>query len=296
MPWENPFAQSGHWFKGNLHTHTTQSDGLSTPEQAAAWYRQRGYDFVAITDHWYLSRADETCVDQGFLVMGGAELHGPSYHMLALGISMLPDQKLADAPQQLAERIVEQGGLAFMAHPYWTGQTSRDVGDVPGLCGIEVFNSVCHKMDGLGYARVHWDELLAAGAKLNALAVDDVHWKHGAAGRGFVMVRAPKLSEAALLGAIAKGHFYASTGPAISDLRVGSSPSGEPVLQVRCSPCRSITFYASASRGHRFEAPQGGALDGAIYPMTAEQVYLRVECEDALGGIAWSNPVYMDLL
>ena len=34
-----PFAQPGYWFKGNLHTHTTQSDGEYTPDQAIAWYR-----------------------------------------------------------------------------------------------------------------------------------------------------------------------------------------------------------------------------------------------------------------
>ena len=65
------------------------------------------------------------------------------------------------------------------------------------------------------------------------------------------------------------------------------------MLQVRCSPCQTITFYASASRGRRFQAPKGGYLDSATYPLVAEQVYLRVECQDANGGIAWSNPVYL---
>ncbi|HYC92718.1 MAG TPA: hypothetical protein VEO54_26150 [Thermoanaerobaculia bacterium] len=36
------------WLKGNLHTHTSQSDGDSPPAEVAAWYRDRGYDFLVI--------------------------------------------------------------------------------------------------------------------------------------------------------------------------------------------------------------------------------------------------------
>ena len=41
MSWTSPFSLPGHWYKGNLHTHTTQSDGDATPEQAVAWYGDR---------------------------------------------------------------------------------------------------------------------------------------------------------------------------------------------------------------------------------------------------------------
>lgn len=49
---EELFHSSGKWFRGNLHTHTTLSDGRYTPERAAALYRDAGYDFIALTDHW----------------------------------------------------------------------------------------------------------------------------------------------------------------------------------------------------------------------------------------------------
>jgi hypothetical protein len=294
MPWTSPFARAGHWYKGNLHTHTTQSDGLFTPEQAIAWYRERGYDFLALTDHWVLTHGQTFAPSTQFITLGGSELHGPSYHMLALGISSLPDMAVADSAQQAADAVVRQGGLAYIAHPYWMGQTSVDIGQIGGLAGVEVFNSVCEMMDGLGYASVHWDELLAAGQRLTGLAVDDVHWKHGAQGQGFVMVRASRLEEWAILEALRAGDFYASTGPTLSDLRIVSGPDSGPMLQVRCSPCHSITFFASASRGHRFHAAAGGWLDGAAYPIRPEQVYLRVECRDATGHTAWSNPVYVE--
>ena len=39
------------WYKGNLHMHTTRSDGKVTPEEAKKIYYQAGYDFIALTDH-----------------------------------------------------------------------------------------------------------------------------------------------------------------------------------------------------------------------------------------------------
>ena len=40
--------------KGCLHTHTTCSDGTMTPQEVATAYEERGYDFIAFTDHDYL--------------------------------------------------------------------------------------------------------------------------------------------------------------------------------------------------------------------------------------------------
>src|SRR3989454_9519559 len=39
------------WLRGNLHAHTTYSDGVKTPQDLLAEYEALGYDFLAITDH-----------------------------------------------------------------------------------------------------------------------------------------------------------------------------------------------------------------------------------------------------
>ena len=39
------------FYKGQFHTHTWWSDGRAAPEQAVAFYKERGYDFLGITDH-----------------------------------------------------------------------------------------------------------------------------------------------------------------------------------------------------------------------------------------------------
>ena len=46
------------WYKGNTHAHTVWSDGDELPEMAALWYRDHGYDFLAISDHNCLMEGD----------------------------------------------------------------------------------------------------------------------------------------------------------------------------------------------------------------------------------------------
>ena len=41
----------GTWKKGALHTHTLWSDGRSLPETVIKTYRDRGFDFVCLSDH-----------------------------------------------------------------------------------------------------------------------------------------------------------------------------------------------------------------------------------------------------
>jgi hypothetical protein len=111
------------------------------------------------------------------------------------------------------------------------------------------------------------------------------------------MVRCQGLDEQQILGAIGEGHFYATTGPIIEDLFLMEEEGGKLLLRIECSPCESVTFYALENKGRRFEASEGEMLESASYPIAEDQLYLRVECRDAAGGVAWTNPVLVkDLL
>ena len=52
-------ADSPVWLKGNIHTHSFWSDGNQFPEMIASWYKQKGYDFLALTDHNVLSKGEK---------------------------------------------------------------------------------------------------------------------------------------------------------------------------------------------------------------------------------------------
>ena len=54
-----PAAEEARWYKGNLHTHTYWSDGDDFPEMVADWYKSRGYDFLALSDHNIIADHDK---------------------------------------------------------------------------------------------------------------------------------------------------------------------------------------------------------------------------------------------
>ena len=47
------------WLKGNIHTHTLWSDGDAPPETVVSWYKQNGYQFLALSDHNILSEDEK---------------------------------------------------------------------------------------------------------------------------------------------------------------------------------------------------------------------------------------------
>ena len=47
-----------HWYRGNTHTHSLWSDGDAAPEAVVNWYKERGYDFLSLTDHDVLLRGE----------------------------------------------------------------------------------------------------------------------------------------------------------------------------------------------------------------------------------------------
>ncbi|XZE53385.1 hypothetical protein SH139x_005123 [Planctomycetaceae bacterium SH139] len=62
------------WWKGNLHTHTFWSDGNDFPEMSADWYQQRGYNFLALTDHNVLSQGMRWMEVRKVIDRGGDEV------------------------------------------------------------------------------------------------------------------------------------------------------------------------------------------------------------------------------
>ncbi|MCB1230373.1 MAG: hypothetical protein KDN19_08915 [Verrucomicrobiae bacterium] len=51
-------SESLHWYRGNTHTHSLWSDGNDFPEMITAWYKDRGYDFMALSDHNTLAEGE----------------------------------------------------------------------------------------------------------------------------------------------------------------------------------------------------------------------------------------------
>ena len=309
----DPFSLPGQWFKGNLHTHSTNSDGQLTPEQVIDWYRTRGYHFLALTEHRVLTEARSVADD--FILLSGVEMDGidPTigiYHLVGLGFKRAPDLSVyADDPdwqetivdvRRMIDGLQAAGTITFLAHPYWSGEMSKDLLTIEGCFGLEIWNGACEVWDCKGLSVVHWDDLLAAGQRLWGLGADDCHWWPGRAdaGLGWVWVKATELTQEAILNALVRGHFYASSGPKIHDLRLDNNE-----VYVRCSPVVAIDFIGVGPLCRRVVAPRGETITEATYRLDERYSgkgnllrYLRVACQDVQRRWAWSNPIFFDSL
>ncbi|MCD6361716.1 MAG: hypothetical protein J7M38_12750 [Armatimonadetes bacterium] len=291
-----PFDVPGVWLRGNMHTHTTESDGLVTPQEAVKRFAEQGYDFLSLTDHERLTDTSGLD-DRGLTLLPGTEVAvganelGSSFHLVGIGLSEMPELVADDAVASLeALRAVSQ--YCFVAHPSWSNATFADLLPLAAANGIEVFNTGCQREMGRGTDEVRWDDCLARGVEFHAVAVDDCHWKIPDAFGGWVMVRAADRSPASIYAALQAGRFYSSTGPVIEEIEIEPGRA-----YVRCSPVAEV-FAVCPLPG------LGGASwrDGIFgRPITECEVTfsesarpIRIVVVDEHGNRAWSNPYRPD--
>lgn len=283
----NPYPSSIRWFKGNLHTHTTASDGRHGPQEVVDWYAKRGYDFLVITDH-NLVLPVGGLDPRGMRLIQGEELTHPRTHTVGIGLQeTLPR---GESTQEQIDLINASGGLAIVAHPNWMGLSVEDIAPLQGHIAIELSNQVCFRLNGLGDSVAWWDALLSQGHRCWGVAVDDMHDFALDAGFGWVLIalegEAPaNPTEAAFRAALQSGQFVASTGPSFEQIVVQGR-----TVSVRTSPCREIRFIGRGARV--LHCAQGAAKGEAAYELPVGEPFVRVEIEDAGGRRAWTQPFW----
>ncbi len=303
----DPWTADGTWLRSALHAHTTRSDGELAPKNLARHYERASYDVLAVTDHWRITNAASS---ERLLVIPSIELNcilpgARDGHVLAFGVAA-GDPELRELARDhadletTADWIEAHDGVAYLAHPYWTGVTPGTLELPENVKGIEVYNAGCELEVGRGLSAVHWDELLEAGRLCPAIAADDSHYPGFDSDLAWTWVRAVERSRAAVLGALAAGTFYSSTGPLIRDVR----HDGDAV-EVRCSPCRSVTLVSGRTigaavnvgrlgyrhAGRELECDQEGLVVHARLDVPRSARHVRVEVADAAGRKAWANPI-----
>lgn len=296
------FSKLGTFWRGNLHTHSTCSDGKWTPDAVYALYHDNGYDFMAITDHfkarygWPITDTRQYR-DKNFTTLIGAEIHtdgmefNNGWHLVALGLpfDFAPTQPDETGPQ-LAKRALDAGAFVIAAHPQWYAMTEGDFLSLGDIHAVEVFNAgVGHDSD-TAESTYMLDLMLARGKRIYACATDDAHFNLNARDRlmGWVKVKSEELSPEALLTALKAGDFYSSTGPDILDIQV---VPGER-LYVRCSPASHI--YA-LGRPIEFMSVNGDCISEAEFDLSQwRSPYVRVLVRDEYQRKAWSNPIWFE--
>lgn len=302
------FTAPGRFWRGNLHTHSTRSDGVLPPEEVCRRYRAEGYDFLALTDH-FIGRYGYPIVDtvpfrtSDFTTILGAELHsgpmqnGELWHILAVGLpadfapsnspDFLPVPGQETGPE-IAARAAAAGAFVAIAHPQWSGLTLADARSITAAHAVEIYNHGCavgcDRPDGAAIA----DLLLTEGRKLSLIATDDAHFHEPDHFGGWVMVKATENTPEALLQALKDGAFYSSQGPELRDVTV----DGDTVV------IESSAVVSAIAMGHGTgaKAVHGHSMTRTEVPLARlnNSPWVRVAVIDAAGKRAWSNPIWRE--
>lgn len=320
------YSKEGNWYKGNIHCHTTDSDGMLTPDEVVQLYKDAGYHFLAISDHNifsdYRSRFD--CEDFIILpameasavlyrdeskkallkvhhihgILGNEQMQKETKKGLFTHLQRYPEWEYfgnwdgAEVSQKLQDELAARGCLTIYNHPVWSRVREDEFIHTEGLTALEIYNYGTVNESATGYDALRWDVMLQNGSRIYATASDDNHNREVEDSLGgYIVVKAEELSHEAVIQAILAGNYYSSSGPAIHDWGIKDG-----VAYVKCSSVSRVNFMAGnhVNAGLSVLSETGGdELTYAEFPLRGDEAYVRVECVDQYGKTAWSNPIFL---
>jgi hypothetical protein len=303
--------QPGKWYKGNIHTHTTESDGDASPERVVGWYRRHNYDFLVLSDHNHRTILEHKPGRRRFkkpLMIPGEEVSASikqgtvPVHINGIGISRVIEPLdvggVVPTIQANVDAILAAGGIASLNHPngFWAFDHEAIV-QVTGATMMEVYNGwPGANNDGtLGHPghEQMWDAVLSAGRAIFGVATDDSHNYSDFTpmlanpGRGWAMVRAAELSQEAVIDGFASGNFYASTGIALTALDASQESVSLEIEQVR------DWMYTTTFTGRDGVVLSEQVGLQANYRIEGDEGYVRATVRSSQGARAWTQPVFL---
>lgn len=284
----SPLAAGRRYYAGDFHVHSREStDARPSLEQITRFARQRGLDFVEISDHNTVTQLDFFAAAQanspGLLLVPGIEYTTYAGHANAIGATQFVEHKLGQevAGRKLtiddaAAAIHAQGALLGINHPVLDlglsciGCAWRQPLSGAAIDAVEIGTGGLRQGAFLftGAALRFWDALLAQGHRVAAIGGSDDHLGGSGSGRmdspigdPTTLVLADELSVAALLDGIRRGRtvvkLQGSDDPMIElgvQRQDGSAP-GDTVA------VRSVVLQARVvSSGTSPVASSGGLL------------------------------------
>lgn len=302
-------------------------DGRLTPTKVAALEKRYGHEWVThdvrhgrsymrLKTLPELKRRFEE--DGQFLLVPGIEITSvlPPVHVNAFNVDdLLPAANFVDTTEGFIANLdfVAQFGqrtgaptLAHINHPNWQdGYPAEAVIPLDGALIFEVYNGHPGVRNWGGQSRHmvstdrFWDIVLAMRLKrdkrntLFGVGVGDSHdyfdfgVGHANPGRGWIMVRANALTPEAIIDAMRRGNFYASSGVELLELEQSSK-----AIRIRIQPEDGVRYttqfvgtlrgFDSVSRPARDEA--GDIVNSAtrVYSDEIGRVLKEVEGQDAV--------------
>ena len=104
-------------------------------------------------------------------------------------------------------------------------------------------------------------------------------------GRGWVVVRAPRLDARALLDALERGDFYASTGVELTDYQTNAR---QVTVNVKTTPLSKYRIQFVGSSGQLLQEVTEPV---ATYDVRGNEGYVRARVIESNGRLAWCQPI-----
>jgi hypothetical protein len=304
------FGQEYHWYKGNTHAHTTNSDGNELPRRVVAWYLDHGYNFLVITDHDYITETKylDTDWNDDFILIPGEEISDRAekkpVHLNAIGINKHVNQQhgntIIETLQNNIDAINAAGGIAQINHPNWHyAFNDSALSRVKNCPLVEIYNipkeSNNYTAGGVPGMEEIWDRTLTNGNLIYGVFSDDTHDYIGEfsseksyPGRGWVMVRSTELTPKAIVEALGKGDFYATDGIILSDVKVNSK---EYTVEIR--PVGDAK-YSTIFIGKGGKILREDYSLKSTYQFKGDEGYVRVKIFSSTGDIAITQPLFIN--
>ncbi len=243
--------------RGDFHSHTWHSDGVSSPRELLEEGWRLGLDFLAVTDHdnWNGSReAVRLGMNLPITVIPGEEVTFDRGHLVAVGIrsGVAEHRSVSDYEAEVntiaaevdesgegpgfaqayarglwASRAIRAlGGLAILAHPYWVAggelhldeRLARRLFLDAEIDAVELLGDVDFE-DNMRSIALH-TEMAAQGARVPVVSNSDTHGLKHTLGRYWTVVFAETNEPEAILRAVRQGRCVACVHLPGEQLRV----------------------------------------------------------------------------
>jgi hypothetical protein len=245
------------WYKGELHAHSTESDGQCPVEKVVQSAMEHGLDFLALAEHFTVShwRKLAQLVNDQLALIRSCEITSHHGHANLHGIRQWVDVYV-DRPgwdmNQAADAVHAQGGLFCVNHPFSgsLGWRAYDF-DWSRADLLEVY----HNLEGPNnnYHTGLWDHHLRVGRRIVGVGgTDSHHPEQGvhALGQLVTWVRADELSERGILQGLRRGDVFVSRNPEIRFTAVAASGDTATMGGSVTRAMGSITFTVQVKAAH----------------------------------------------
>ena len=296
------------FLRGDLHMHTTWSDGWGSVAEMVETAEARGLDFIFVTDHNTVRQKAECRKYKN--VWWGQEPGAGPHHICILDNArrFRPSKDM----KRDAERLRAMGVFFFYPHPtgwfpgtYYTEAQMDALAEAGPEFAMEVMNGI-FRVDAFHDAWTEgsaalWDFYLMQGYQVTGLGTTDAHFPLGV-GNVWTGLIGARLSKRSVLNVLRSGKVYASSGPAIN-LTCGKTPmggtararSGKAAIVMECADAYGLNWASIIQDGRevkRFSLQGAQHLRERVALSVAPGGYVRAECAAMDDRRAYANPIY----